>query len=199
MQLLAERLSPDERLTAAAELASLHPDLEGAGSADIRSLLATVALRDRLIDELAGAPRHVARAGDVADSLLRQARIAGEALASIWEYPMLEPAGAALALGAKPSNREKVRTYRERSWLVGLPKGRGYMYPRFQFDPGSHDVRPEVRSANELLDAAHDPWGVASWWTAPNDRVGCRPVELVGTARGPDVVHAAQAFLEPVG
>ncbi len=199
LRFLAEQLSPDERLTAAAELASLHPDLEEEESAGIRSLLATVAVRDRLVDELAGDPRQVVRAEDFADSLLRQARIAGEAMASIWEYPMLEPSAAAVALGAKPANREKVRTYRERSWLLGLPKGRGFMYPRFQFDPQTHDVYPEVRSANELLGAANDSWGVASWWIAPNDRVNARPVDLVGTARAAEVVHAAEALLEPVG
>lgn len=199
LQFLAAHLSPDETLTAAAELASLHPDLEREESASIRSLLATVVVRDRLIEHLAGDPRQVVGAEDVADSLLRQARIVGEAMASIWEYPMLEPRAAAVALGAKPTNREKVRIYRDRSWLLGLPRGRGYLYPRFQFDHESRDLYVEVKSTNELLRAADDPWGVASWWTAQNDRIDARPVELVGTARAPEIAHAAHAVLEPVG
>jgi hypothetical protein len=199
VQYLAERLTPDERLTAAAELASLHPDLVHEESANIRSLLATAALRDRLVDELAGDPRQIVGSELVADSYLRQARIAGEAIASIWEYAVLEPAAAALELGAKASNREKVRTYRERSWLLGLPRGRSYVYPQFQFNPESRDVYAEVRSANEMLDAAHDPWGTASWWIGLNDRLASRPIELVGTSRASEITVAAQAVLESVG
>lgn len=199
VQFLADRLSPDERLTAAAELASFHPDLEREESGHIRSLLATIAIRHRLVDDLAGDPRQLVGPEAVADSFLRQARIAGEAMASIWEYPVLEPAAAAVALGAKATNREKVRTYRERSWLLGLPKGRGYVYPQFQFDLTSRDVYPEVRSANEILEAGVDPWGVASWWIGMNDRLDGRPVELVGTSRAPEIKLAAETVLEPVG
>jgi hypothetical protein len=199
VQLVADRLSPDETLSAAAELAALHPDLSKQETPGLRSVLATIAFRDRLIDELAGHPRQVVSAEDVADSVLRQARIAGEATATIWEYPMLESRAAAVALGAKPANREKVRTYRDRSWLLGLPKGRGFIYPKFQFDPASRELYDEVRSVNELLGAHNDPWGVASWWSALNDRLGARPVDLVGTDRGSEVVRAVQALLEPVG
>lgn len=199
VRLVAEQLSPDETLTAAAELASMHPELVGERTTELRSLLATVAARDRLIKEVAGDPRQTVGADEVADSVLRQARIAGEAMASIWEYPMLESRAAAVALGAKPGNREKVRTYRGRSWLLGLPRGRGYVYPWFQFDPESLELFSEVRSVNESLEAAKDPWGVASWWVTVNDRLGCRPVELVGTERASEVVHAAEALVEPVG
>jgi len=199
LTVLADRLSPDDRLTAAAELASLHPDIESEGTSAVRSLLATVAARDRLVEELAGQPRYLVSAEDMADSFLRQARIAGEAIASIWEYPMLEPAAVAVALGAKQSNRERVRSYRERSWLLGLPRGRSYVYPQFQFNTQTHDVYDEVRQANELLRAASDPWGVASWWIAANDRLGAPPLELVGTSRASEIERAAQAVLEPVG
>lgn len=199
LRLAAERLSPDETLTVAAELASLHPDLVSEGTRGLRALLATVAVGHRLVEELAGHPRQIVTADEIADSVLRQAKIAGEAMGSIWEYPMLAPSAAALALGAKPGNREKVRTYRLRSWLLGLPRRRGYVYPRFQFDPKSLELFSEVQSANEVLGAADDPWGVASWWISSNERLGCRPAELVGTERASDVVRAAQALLEPVG
>ncbi len=199
VRFLAERLSPDDRLTAAAELASLHPDMEHAESGTIRALLATVAARDRLVEKLSGDPRYVLSAEDIADSVLRQARIASEAMASVWEYPMLEPGAAAVALGAKPSNRERVRTYRERSWLLGLPRGRGYVYPQFQFEPKTQDVYQEVRRANEILSAVSDPWGVASWWIVRNDRIEARPVDLVGTSRATEIQRAAETLLEPVG
>ena len=39
------------------------------------------------------------------------------------------------------------------------------------FDADRCDVAPEVRTANEQLDAAGDPWGVASRWVSRNDRL----------------------------
>lgn len=96
---------------------------------------------------------------------------------------MLEPRDAALALGGRRENRERVRRYREPSWLLGPPSGRGYLYPAFQFDASRRDVVPEVRAVNEELDAAGDPWGVASWWISRNDRIDARPRDLVGTDR----------------
>ena len=131
--------------------------------------------------------------------LLLQAQIEGEALRAIWDEPMLDPRVAALALGAKRENRERVRRYRERSWLLGLPSGRGYLYPAFQFDADRRDLAPEVRTVNEQLDAAGDPWGVASWWVSRNDRLGARPRELVGTARAGELAVAASALTRPLG
>jgi hypothetical protein len=199
LRFLARDLSPDETLSAAAELASHHPDLSNEAPAIVRAVLATLAHRDRLTDEVAGGPRWLVGADDVADAILRQARIAGEAVASIWEHQMYEASAAAVALGAKASNREKVRVYRERSWLLGLPHGRGFVYPSFQFDVIARDVFAEVREANEALGAAADPWGVTSWWISRNDRLASSPLELVGTDRGPAIVKAAQAVLESVG
>jgi hypothetical protein len=113
---------------------------------------------------------------------------------------MLESKAAAIALGAKVTNREKVRSHRERSRLLGLPRDRSYLYPAFQFDPRKRELYPEVRQVNELLDAAVDPWGVASWWVSPNDRLGgARPLDLVSKARAEEVVRAAQAIVEPIG
>ena len=128
-----------------------------------------------------------------------RAQIEGEALRAIWDEPMLGPRDAALALGAKRENHERVRCYRERSWLLGLPSGRGYRYPAFQFDADRRDVAPEVRTVNEQLDAAGDPWGVAFWWVSRNDRLGAQPRELVGTARAGELAAAASALTEPLG
>jgi hypothetical protein len=130
---------------------------------------------------------------------MRQARLLGEAVQTIWDEAMLEPRDAAVALGGRATNREKVRRYRERSWLVGLPWSRGYLYPAFQFDAGKRDVFPEVRAVNERLDAVGDPWGVASWWVSPHARLGRRPMALVGTKRAGDLIEVAEAVVEPVG
>ena len=86
-----------------------------------------------------------------------------------------------------------------RSWLLGLASGRGYLYPAFQFDSGRRDVFADVRAVNERLEAAGDPWGVASWWISLHARLGARPVDLVGTDRADELIAVAEAVVEPVG
>ena len=197
-ELASQELSDDELIDAAAELASRHPALQG-DAERIRSLIALQASRNRIVNDVAGGPRVVIEREDPMSSTSRQAVLAGEAIRQIWQEEMLGPAAAATALGAKPSNREKVRQYRARSKLIGLPRERGYLYPAFQFDKDRRQVRPEVQRANEILDARDDPWGVASWWISRNARLGAKPMELIGTNRSEDIVRAAEAVVEPVG
>ncbi len=123
----------------------------------------------------------------------------GEAIRAIWDQPMLEPREVASAVGAKSSNREKVRQLRARSWIVGLPSGRGFLYPAFQFDVSRREVFPEVRKVNIKLSAVSDPWGVVSWWIAENARLQASPASLVGTRKARELVDAAGAATELVG
>ena len=176
---VAAALRPSDAvlLDAAATLAARHRALTGC-VADVRSLLAFVTARSNLEAELAGGPRHVI--DDVERKLMNRTRWRAEAMSSIWQEPMLEAGVAAVALGAKPSNREKARQYRQRSWLLALPSARGYLFPEFQFDPRRCDVHPAVRTVNETLDAADDPWGVASWWFSEHAGLNARPADLVG-------------------
>ena len=176
---VAAALRPSDAvlLDAAATLAARHRALTGC-VADVRSLLAFVTARSNLEAELAGGPRHVI--DDVERKLMNRTRWRAEAMSSIWQEPMLEAGVAAVALGAKPSNREKARQYRQRSWLLALPSARGYLFPEFQFDPRRCDVHPAVRTVNETLDAAGDPWGVASWWFSEHAGLDARPADLVG-------------------
>ena len=183
-------------LDAAASLAARHHALEGDESR-LRSLLTLLTLRSDLARRLGGEPRRVL--DEAEQTVMVQARLQGEAVRTIWREPMLEPRDAAVALGANRTNREKVRRYRERSWLLGLPASRGYLYPAFQFDAQRRDVFPEVRVVNERLEAASDPWGVASWWISRHDRLGARPVELIGTDRSDDLATVAEAAVEPIG
>ena len=183
-------------LDAAASLAARHHALEGDES-QLRGWLALLALQSDLAMQLGGEPRRVL--DEVGQTVMAQARLRGEAIQTIWEEPMLEPRDAAVALGAKKTNREKVRQYRGRSWLLGLPSGRGYLYPAFQFDPQRRNVFGEVRAVNERLEAERDPWGVASWWISTNGRLGGRPVEFVGTDRSDDLVAVAGTVTELVG
>lgn len=183
-------------LDTAASLAARHHSLEG-GESQIRSLLALLTLQTELTRKLGGDPRRVL--DDVGQTVMAQARLRGEAVQTIWKEPMLEPREAAVALGAKGTNREKVRQYRQRSWLLGLPSGRGYLYPAFQFDPQRRNLFREVREVNERLEAKRDPWGVASWWVSTHARLGGRPMEFVGTARSDNLVTVAGAVTELVG
>lgn len=198
LEALAARWLAEEShlLDAAASLAAHHHALEGDGPR-LRSLLALLTLQGDLVRQLGGEPYRVL--DDVAQVVMAQSRLQGEAIQTIWREPMLGPKDAAVALGARATNREKVRQYRERSWLLGLPVGRGYLYPAFQFDAERRDVFPEVRSINERLDAADDSWGVASWWISRHARLEERPVDLVGTDRADDLIAAAAAVTEPVG
>ena len=54
--------------------------------------------------------------------------------------------------------------------IVTLTVGNSYRYPAFQFDDATASVREAVTAVNVLLDAAADPWGLASWWLTPPPR-----------------------------
>lgn len=110
---------------------------------------------------------------------------------------MLKPGRVAELLGAKATNREKVRLLRVSSRLLGVPRGRRHwVYPRFQIDEQRACVYEEAERVNRLLGAAQDPWGVASWWVARNVLLDGRPCDLVGTKRRDDLWRAACALVE---
>lgn len=183
-------------LDAAAAIAASHRSLADRESY-LRSLLALVAAQSDFVRELGGEPRRVL--DDIERSLMQRIRLQGEAIRAIWRQPMLQARDAASALGAEPTNRERVRQLRLRSELLGLQHGRGYLYPAFQFDAERRCIDAAVSEVNRCLDALNDPWGVASWWFSVNDRVGTRPSELVGTGRHDDLVAIAAAVIEPIG
>jgi hypothetical protein len=66
--------------------------------------------------------------------------------------------------------------------LIRLRIGGAVRLPRFQFGA---DGRPDavVLEVNRVLDAEHDPWGVAGWWLDRHSWLLGAPIELVdGTA-----------------
>lgn len=196
-QALLTRLPEARRIELAVQTTESLPGILGA----LRSFLAVEEGWLNIAERIAGEPRRIVDLSTAADDSLRQARIAGEAMAAIWQEELLTSSEAALRLGAKSSNREKVGSYRRRSSLLGLPRdgGRQYLYPVFQFDPQRQEIRSEVRQVNELLDAANDPWGVASWWVSPHGMLDSRPMDLVGTPQASAVIRAAESVLEPLG
>lgn len=182
-------------LDAAAAIAARHRGLEGQETR-LRGLLGLLTLRDALAGE-GTEPHHVF--DELEWTVTASARLEDEAIRTIWREPMLRPGAAAVALGARVSNREKVRRLRGRSLLLGLPHGNGFLYPAFQFDSLRRSIFSEVQAVNERLSSAEDPWGVASWWMSQHSRLGCRPVDLVGTDRADDLPAAAGAMTEPLG
>ena len=112
--------------------------------AQLRTWLTLLTLRSDLARQIGGEPQHLLDQFGLA--ALTQATLRGAAIQSIWREPMLEPRDAALALGAKRTNREKVRHYRAKSWLLGLPSGHRFVYPAFQFNLERRDAFSEVRA-----------------------------------------------------
>jgi hypothetical protein len=194
---IAEGPEAEAVLDAAADVAARHPRLRSKGPL-IRSLLAWEAELGEVTLALAGGPRRALSASDLASE--RQARLAAESMARIWEERMLEPRAAAQALGASAGNRQKVADLRQRSVLLGLPHGNRYLFPAFQFDLARKRVHPAAAEVNQLLAAARDPWGVASWWITPNTWIGGeRPMDLATTRHAAEVRAAAETLLEAVG
>ncbi len=197
---LRKRLSSSRWIDLAVRTAANHPGLKSRGQA-LRAFLAVEADWQDLVERLAGSPRRVTDLDQATDSSLKQARIAGEAVAAIWDEELVPSAEVARRLGAKASNREKVNSLRRRSSLLGLPRDRGrrYLYPAFQIDAARQEIYPQVEEVNQLLDAAADPWGVASWWVSVNGRLDARPMDLVGAPQAAAVLRAARALVEPLG
>ncbi len=197
---IGHRLSRSSLIGLAVKAVALHPGLRGRDR-ELRSLLATEAAWEDIAEQLAGEPRSIVDARKMTDSSLRQARIAGEAMSAIWDEEMLPSSEVARRLGASPSNREKVNTLRRRSVLLGLPRdgGRKFLFPAFQIDAGRQEVDTQVREVNQILDAASDPWGVASWWVSTHGRLGARAMDLVGTPGSGALIEAARSMVGPIG
>ena len=88
------------------DVAARHQALAGAEER-VRSLLELLASQHELARRLGGEPRRVL--DEQERVLLLQAQIEGEALRAIWDEPMLESRDAAVALGVRRENRERVR------------------------------------------------------------------------------------------
>jgi hypothetical protein len=165
---------------------------------DVIAALRAATVAQDVTRALAGEPQHILRADDV----LREARILGEAQNWISKERMLdaEAVGALLGSQSETNRRQYANAQRQRGDLLGLPRLNTYLYPAFQFDIARRCVRETAVRVNRLLGANEDPWGVASWWTTPSERLGSRPPkELLGTEEEHLLVELASAELAPIG
>lgn len=132
---------------------------------------------------------------------MRSLRIEDEVRQAIFEEKMLDATTVSKLLRSRSMNpRQYANALRTRGEIVGLPERNQYMYPEFQFDGRRHRVYPEVIQVNKLLDAARDPWGVASWWITPHGFLrGRAPRNLIGTSEASTLPNLARALVEPAG
>jgi hypothetical protein len=168
--------------------------------AEIRSPLVSalrlVLDREHYADLIAGDPQEIVH--DILIGIQEDARIEGEARRAIFDHKLLSAAEVAdlLGIGDRANRRQYANRVRRDGSVVGIPHLNRYVYPAFQFDPERHAVRDAAAAANQLLGAATDPWGVASWWISPNARLNnSAPYQLLSQDRGDDVIRLAEEEL----
>ena len=183
-----------EALEAAVHVAAQDPRLH-ADRESVRSLLRIIARKHDWTSEIAGMPQSLLTSQNVVDAVMKSTRVEGEAKRIVLDEELVDPGAAAVLLGAKETNRERVRLLRERSELLGIRLDRRFVYPLFQFDVERRSVRRVVATVNQLLGSSEDPWGVASWWVSKHAALGSRPCDLVGGQREGELVEAAKGLV----
>ncbi|RYG85346.1 hypothetical protein EON77_05730 [bacterium] len=118
-----------------------------------------------------------------AKDLFDDARLRSQARGQILSgYRMLSAEEAGRFLGSTSTTKPSQYAHdaRKRGDLLGLPDRNTYVFPVFQLDLKRKVVRAAAARVNRMLNAASDPWGVASWWTNPSDRAdGKTPIDLL--------------------
>ncbi len=167
----------------------------------IVSLLRSAQLAEGITEQLAGAPRTVVDEielphFDDAEVLAESALRAG-VRSRVYETELLTAAAVSRLLGSVSKNpRQLANRWRASGRLLGVPYRNQYLYPAFQVDAEHMRLRDAAAEVNVLLGAADDPWGVASWWLAPNGRIGgAAPADLLGDAgREPEIAELARSI-----
>ncbi|MYG79953.1 MAG: hypothetical protein F4189_16555 [Acidimicrobiaceae bacterium] len=183
-------------IEAAASVAARHPALAEAEEG-VRQVLLYIAEQAGRFRELSVDP--VQFLDELRLRLIGETTVLDRAMSEILQEPMLTEHEAALALDSTRADTGSVEEYRSSSWLIRLPTDRGYRYPEFQFDRARAGIHDVVRDVNVRLDAAGDPWGVASWWFSRVAYLDGRPADLVGSHDEAEIVVASKALLAPIG
>jgi hypothetical protein len=140
---------------------------------------------------------------ELSKNLMEQARMEGMVQSKILNERMFNSSQASVILGtdSKSNKRQYANKLRKSGELLGIPHKRNqYVYPVFQFEVQKSRLRPIVSEVNKLLDALDDPWGLASWWITPSERLdGKSPKDMLGKANEREVLDLAKAELEPIG
>lgn len=199
---IAGRIAEPTRDRLAALLAVVRHGRADAGTRDRAAEEAAGLLRAALPGEFAlqdgrfgpGAPDAPAthlgfHAEDLAVLVLDGHRMVGPVLGPVRDRLLAAPAldaDTVLRRGGDPYAPE----------LIRLPGAGGRpQLPRFQFSEGTLPWLV-VLEVNELLDAAHDPWGAADWWLSSNAWLGAAPAGLLGTGDDRRLVDTVRFLME---
>ncbi len=204
LSLLAEATDEEERerlfAMFVAEYARTLPSM-GRHWSSLVSLLRSVQLTEDLTEKLAGDPRLVVdevelpRFDDAA--VLAESALRAGIRSRVYETELLTAAAVSRLLGSTSKNpRQLANRWRSAGRLLGVPHRNQYLYPAFQIDAEHVRLHEAAEEVNVLLCAQDDPWGVASWWLAPNGRLGgAAPADLIGDEdREADVVEIARSI-----
>lgn len=157
--------------------------------------LRAAASSEEMTERMSGGPQRVvefdderqATTSDWPLAVLDDIAIAAEARSRVLDEPMMEAAEVSALLGSTSTNkRQYARRLRQQGKLVAVSVKNKDYYPLFQFDLERRHVRDAVVEVNQLMNAAQDPWGVASWWVTPNGALegGRAPRDLLGDEAG---------------
>lgn len=176
---LAADLSPDELAKTVQHVAERH--VGSSAAARLRVYIAAVFSEAEQLGRLSGSPFDVIERLDAERQ--QQLIIRSTAHRRVLDEQLLESTAVGQALGRSGTNgREAASKLRLASELVGIKQANRYLFPAFQIDFAHQRVAPIVAEVNRLLDAADDPWGVASWWISASSRLeGRAPKELIDT------------------
>jgi len=203
---LAEAKGESERERAFAELVAeasrTLPGLTRHG-ASLLALVRSAGIAESLTEELAGEPRIVVDEVELPRfdpvAVLAESAVRAQVHARVYETELLTGPAVSRLLGSRSKNpRQLANRRRVASRLLGVPHRNQYLYPSFQIDSQRARVYEAAEKVNMLLCAADDPWGVASWWLAPNGRLGgVAPADLLGDEeREQEVVELAESLAE---
>ncbi len=112
------------------------------------------------------------------------------------EFGLLKGTQVAELLGSRTPNRNVASQYRIEGRIIGVKRGRAYVYPGFQFDADTASVKPVIRKLSALARA--NQWSdesLALWMCSLTGYLDdMRPVDRLAYAD--DVLAAARAKFE---
>ncbi len=102
------------------------------------------------------------------------------------EFGLLDSGQVAELLGSKATNRNRAHALSKEGRILGIRRGRGILYPGFQFDKDARQVRTEITDVIAIgRDNGWQDTHLLQWFCSPNGYLdGARPVdELVDHGR----------------
>lgn len=111
------------------------------------------------------------------------------------EFGMLDSGQVAEFLGASGTNRNLAHSLAKKGHILGVRRGRKSLFPGFQFDADSGEVRPVIAEVTAIgRKAEWEDRHLLQWLCAPNGYLdGARPVDHITDES--TMLHAAKSDL----